>query len=218
MVTPARTLQRWLKEDTFPQAQRRRKRRSSFDPYANYVLTRWEEGCHNGLRLWQEIQEQGYTGTQKMVYRFLVPLRRKQRVIQKADVPQAPLQDFSAKDGVWLFARDPASLDEKEHVTLTAICQASETASMTCELIQEFRHLHHHREGDKLDEWLARVRMSHIRELQSFVFGVERDKAAVVAGLTLPQNNGVVEGKVNKLKLIKRMMYKPRQTILDARG
>ena len=30
-------------------------------------------------------------------------------------------------------------------------------------------------------------------------------KVAVVAGLTLPQNNGLVEGKVNKLKLIKRM-------------
>jgi hypothetical protein len=28
-----------------------------------------------------------------------------------------------------------------------------------------------------------------------------------VAGLTLPQNNGMVEGKVNKLKLIKRMGY-----------
>jgi transposase len=27
------------------------------------------------------------------------------------------------------------------------------------------------------------------------------------AGLTLPQSNGVVEGKVNKLKLIKRMGY-----------
>src|SRR4051794_10235258 len=27
------------------------------------------------------------------------------------------------------------------------------------------------------------------------------------SGLTLPQNNGLVEGKVNKLKLIKRMMY-----------
>ena len=40
-----------------------------------------------------------------------------------------------------------------------------------------------------------------------FVTGIERDKAAVVAGLTLPQNNGLVEGKVNKLKLIKRMGY-----------
>jgi transposase len=65
----------------------------------------------------------------------------------------------------------------------------------------------HHREADKLDDWLAQVTTSQIRELQRFVLGVERDKAAVVAGLTLPQNNGLVEGKVNKLKLIKRMMY-----------
>jgi transposase len=51
------------------------------------------------------------------------------------------------------------------------------------------------------------VRVSQIRELQGFVAGVQRDKAAVVAGLTLPYNNGLVEGKVNKLKLIKRMGY-----------
>jgi len=29
----------------------------------------------------------------------------------------------------------------------------------------------------------------------------------VLAGLTLQESNGVVEGKINKLKLIKRMMY-----------
>lgn len=44
-------------------------------------------------------------------------------------------------------------------------------------------------------------------QLQGFVAGVERDKKAVKAGLTLPQSNGLVEGKVNKLKLIKRMGY-----------
>jgi len=43
--------------------------------------------------------------------------------------------------------------------------------------------------------------------LQSFILGIERDKAAVKAGLTLPTSNGLVEGKVNKLKLIKRMGY-----------
>ena len=65
----------------------------------------------------------------------------------------------------------------------------------------------HTRAGEKLDDWLEAVKASQIRELQSFVAGVERDKAAVAAGLTLPQNNGLVEGKVNKLKLIKRMGY-----------
>jgi len=36
---------------------------------------------------------------------------------------------------------------------------------------------------------------------------VERDKAAVQAGLTWWINNGVVEGLVTKVKLIKRQMY-----------
>jgi hypothetical protein len=37
--------------------------------------------------------------------------------------------------------------------------------------------------------------------------GIEQDKAAISAGLTLPYSSGVVEGHVNRLKLIKRMMY-----------
>lgn len=202
----ARTLENWQKKG-FPQAGRRRKRSSCFDPYASYVLSRWEQGCTNGLQIYREIKEQGYIGTEKTVYRFLVPLRRKQRIIQKAVVPHAPLQDFSAHDAVWLFVRDQAKLDEKEQATLTAICQASETAKTTYQLVQAFRDMLHTRSGEKLDDWLSSVKASQIRELQSFVTGCERDKAAVVAGLTLPQNNGLVEGKVNKLKLIKRMGY-----------
>ena len=202
----ARTIYNWEKNG-FPEAGRRRKQRSMFDPYARYVLSRWEQGCTNGLQIYREIKEQGYPGTDREVYRFLVPLRRNQRIIQKAVVPHAPLQDFSAKYAVWLFMRGPAKLDEKEQATLTAICQASETARTTYQLVQEFRNMLHTRSGEKLDDWLSSVKVSQIRELQSFVTGIERDKDAVVAGLTLPQNNGLVEGKVNKLKLIKRMMF-----------
>jgi transposase len=63
------------------------------------------------------------------------------------------------------------------------------------------------RTGEQLDDWLECVKASQIRELQGFVAGVGRDKAAVVAGLTLPQSNGLVEGHVNMLKLLKRMGY-----------
>ena len=63
------------------------------------------------------------------------------------------------------------------------------------------------RTGEQLDAWLECVRASQIRELLKFVESVERDKAAVMAELTFLQNNGLVEGHVNKLKLIKRMGY-----------
>jgi transposase len=74
-------------------------------------------------------------------------------------------------------------------------------------LAQDFMDMLRHREGERLDVWLGRVRASHIPELQRFVQSIQRDKDAVLAGLTEPWSNGVVEGKINKLKLIKRMMY-----------
>jgi len=44
-------------------------------------------------------------------------------------------------------------------------------------------------------------------KLESFAKGIQQDKAAVFAGLTLPWSNGPLEGHVNRLKLIKRSMY-----------
>jgi transposase len=61
--------------------------------------------------------------------------------------------------------------------------------------------------AEGFEAWLNRAATSCIPELQSFVAGLERDKAAVVAALSLPDSNGQVEGQVNRLKLIKRSMY-----------
>lgn len=59
------------------------------------------------------------------------------------------------------------------------------------------------RTGELLDVWLARVASSDLPELQSFATGVEKDKEAVRAVLTWWITNGMVEGHITKLKLIK---------------
>lgn len=71
-----RTVRDWLKRRVFPKAQKRRKKQRSFDPFAAYVLKRWQDGEHNGLVLWQEIKDQGYTGTDRSVYRYLKTLKQ----------------------------------------------------------------------------------------------------------------------------------------------
>ncbi|GHO49863.1 hypothetical protein KSX_80260 [Ktedonospora formicarum] len=74
-------------------------------------------------------------------------------------------------------------------------------------MVQQFTQMLRTHTWEQLDTWLEKVRDSQIRELQGFVAGVEQDKKAAKAGLTLPQSNGMIEGKVNKLKLVKRMGY-----------
>jgi transposase len=214
-----RTLRRWLNADTFPEARRRRKRPSEFDKYGPYVLQRWEDGCRNGTQLLQEAKALGYSGSYTSFSRFLKTLREKReeqpcypkpQKLQNSRpvcVPSHPLQHFTAHEALWLFVREPAVLDEKEKEVLSVLRQLSETANTLYQLVQEFRHLLHAREGAKLDNWLEKAKASHIPEWLRFVRGVEFDKAAVVAGLTYPQSNGLVEGHVNKLKLIKRMGY-----------
>jgi transposase len=92
-----RTIQRWLKAEAFPEVRRRRKRQSKFDPYAAYVLKRWKAGCRNGSQLYREIKEQGYTGTERMVHRFPLPLREQLRLVQTVEASQTPVQMFQRK-------------------------------------------------------------------------------------------------------------------------
>ena len=43
--------------------------------------------------------------------------------------------------------------------------------------------------------------------LHALAAGIDRDRAAVTAGLTLPWNSGVVEGHVNRIKMLKRQLF-----------
>ncbi|GHO82432.1 transposase [Dictyobacter formicarum] len=199
-----RTIQRWLKADTFPDAKRRRRRPGSFEIYASYVLSRWQAGERNGLAIYREIKEQGYDGSERTVYRYLEPLKQAE---VRASIDVHRLQKWTANTAIWLFVRDPEKLDEIEREDLAAFCEASAPLKKAYDLLQDFLSMVHKREGQRLDAWLVRVAESELPELQSFAAGVEKDKDAVQAGLTWAINNGMVEGHVTKLKLIKRTMY-----------
>lgn len=199
-----RTVREWLKRGTFPETKKRRKRQSDFDAFAPFVLQRWQEGEHNGIRLAHELEQQGYRGSERTVYRYLETLKQAE-VQESADLQR--LHKFTANTAIWLFVRDPDMLDELEQADLAAFCQASPTLRQAYGLIQEFLSIVRRREGHRLDAWLAQVASSELPELQHFAAGIERDKAAVKAGLTWSINNGQVEGQVTKLKLIKRQMY-----------
>jgi transposase len=143
-----RTVQRWQAAKVYPEVKRRRKRRSAFDAFAPEVLKRWQAGEHNGQALLQAIKAQGYTGSKRTVYRSLEPLKQAE---VRANVNPHRLEKFSAKTAVWLFVRDPATLDEVEQEDLAAWCQVSPILKQTYRLVQEFLVMVHKREGQHLD-------------------------------------------------------------------
>jgi transposase len=59
----------------------------------------------------------------------------------------------------------------------------------------------------QLEEWTGRAKASGITELKAFAAKLLQDADAVVAAMTLPYSQGQTEGRINKLKLVKRSMY-----------
>jgi transposase len=59
----------------------------------------------------------------------------------------------------------------------------------------------------QLKEWTARAKASGITELKAFAVKLLQDAEAVVASMVLPYSQGQTEGRINKLKFIKRSMY-----------
>jgi len=63
------------------------------------------------------------------------------------------------------------------------------------------------RRGEDLEAWMTEAMDSGIDALTRFARGLQEDVVAVKAGLTLEWSNGVTEGQIHRLKLIKRQGY-----------
>jgi transposase len=199
------TVSRWLAAGPFPE-QRPRPRQIALQAHLAYLCERWEAGCHNMSQLYRELVARGYTHSYWSVYEQLIRLLPAGRKTPETS-QQLACPPVSARQAMFLLLGRSEDLKADDQAKLALLRSLPPEVEQTYELVQQFREMLRTRTGEQLDDWLQRVRASRIRELQGVVRGMERDKAAVVAGLTLPQNNGVVEGHVNKLKLLKRMMY-----------
>ncbi|MFI7708934.1 transposase [Nonomuraea sp. NPDC049480] len=99
------------------------------------------------------------------------------------------------------------SLDPDDQLKLKEVLAACPHLGALHGHIKTFAEMMTERQGHRLDAWIDAVRADDLPHLHSFANGLERDHAAVLNGLTLPYSSGVVEGKVCKIKFLKRLMF-----------
>lgn len=75
------------------------------------------------------------------------------------------------------------------------------------ELIESFRDLMKHKKVEKLKGWIDKAKALEISEINSFINGISRDIEAIKNAIIFSYSNGLAEGKVNKIKVTKRIMY-----------
>jgi transposase len=190
------------------------KKKSKLASYLPYLRERWASGAHNGLQLFREIKDRGYTGSRALLGRLIAEWRTELPPKPRQGKPRKPRlvaksgqRRLSSRSASFLMILPPEKLTAKQKQQLESICQASLDLHTVYLLCQEFVTMLKQRRAEALDEWLKRAKESHVAELGSFANGILRDYAAVYAACTRPESNGVTEGHVNRLKFLKRQMF-----------
>ncbi|MFF1650931.1 transposase [Streptomyces sp. NPDC058240] len=169
------------------------------DEYEPYLDDRWNAGCTNAWKLWEEIVPLGYKGSYQRVRAYLRQKRTSPRPVTAR--PPSP-----RTVGGWVLRR-PETLSESEHLHLKNVRANRPEIDALTRHVRSFATMLTERQGERLPDWLAAVRHDDLPSLHTLAAGIDRDRQAVIAGLTLPWNSGVVEGHVNRIKKLKRQMY-----------
>ena len=175
-----------------------RSRPSLLDDYQPYLRQRWTEGCTSARQLHTELRQRGYTGSYGAVANYVLPFRR------ASAAPPAPprTRDLAS----WILT-SPGNLGDDEKAELAAARERCPHLDALTGHVTAFAEIITTLHGDRLGDWITAVEADDQPDLHSFTRGLKHDHDAVLNGLTLPWNSGIVEGNVNRLKTIKRQMY-----------
>jgi transposase len=206
------TVYRYREREEPPKQTRFRHKRRVLDPYVPYILKRWQEGCRNSRKLYQEIRERGYAHDISNLGRLLSELRRAEagratgRPPPGAVHPDAPIVP-TARQAAALFLRRKEKLTTEQQEYLYRLQAQDEVVAGAYRLTQQFAKMVRELEGERLEEWLEEAKGCRVLAVRRFANGLEKDFSAVHAGLTENWSNGPVEGFIHKLKLLKRQGY-----------
>jgi transposase len=169
-------------------------------PFKAYLQASCDQGITDTNVLYEQIRDRGYRGSLRTLQRFLVEVRRHERVPEPAPVPSA--QQITA----WIMRPDDKLSDQDRLGLKNACTDCSDLATLT-NLAHGFNTLVRQRGGNRLETWIDLASDSAFPELRGFANGLRSDFDAVRAGLTEQWSSGAVEGTVNRIKMIKRQMY-----------
>ena len=106
-----------------------------------------------------------------------------------------------------LLGRPPERRTAEERRAVQHALDANTALATGHALVQRFRTLLHERDLAAFHTWLADAQARALPSFVGLANGMLADRSAIEAAITEPWSNGVVEGQVHKVKLIKRQGY-----------
>lgn len=198
-----RTIKKYLISEEYPgrQAPIHRKYLTNFFDFKDYLSESYNN--HDYQTLYAAIRAQGFNGKYTQfchnMNRFIKP--------EKPSLPRLPpIETWSNSKLSFMVLQQQDELTAKDLNFLDFLYQKAPQIKATAELTKNFKNLFLNKAEGTLLDWLTRA-LDTTSELQGFAKGIQKDFDAVNQAVISNISNGQVEGQVNKLKTVKRMMY-----------
>jgi transposase len=106
-----------------------------------------------------------------------------------------------------LLNKDISKFKEADQKKMKEYIETNGNLQNLYSAVNRFREILKGKDESRLEDWLSEVKRYNIRELNTFIMSVERDIEAVKNAIRTEFSNGIIEGVINKIKVIKRIMY-----------
>jgi transposase len=197
-----KTIRKYL-ELKEPPIRQRRRRESILTPYKSKIQHLLYEG-KTIAEIFEAVKQEGYPGSTTILSDYIASFRRniKQEIV--SSLPKKYISLFQMAYYIWEF---PDKLTKEQNEERKQAFQCFPFFEPFYTLIQRYRKIIQNQQHDKLHQWIAEAQKSNIPEIHQLVNGIQRDYLAISHALQYPWTNGLIEGHVNRLKTLKRLMY-----------
>ena len=177
---------------------------SKIKPYAKKIKQMLKSG-HTFRQIEEAIKQDGYAGASSTI-RMYTTRERKLMKEAKGDRVE-PVEKIERK---WLITLLYKPIDKVKNISQEQLDKVIERYPIIGELhdiVKAFKLTMFSRKPEELEKWMEDAERMELEQINSFVKGLRRDIDAVKNAIELDYNNGLAEGSVNKLKVVKRIMY-----------
>lgn len=177
---------------------------SKIKPYAGDIKNMLSKG--NTFREIESfIRQKGYDGAASTIRMFAT--RERKRMKEAGAVNGGNVEKIERK---WLISLLYKPIDKVKDISqeqLNRVIGENPVIGKIFDVVKSFKETLFSKREEELDKWIGDAALLGIDEIDSFIGGVSRDLEAVKNAIKFDFNNGLAEGSVNKLKVIKRIMY-----------
>jgi len=151
------------------------------------------------------IRKKGYEGASSTIRMFAT---RERKLLKEAGANiHSKIEKIERKWLVSLLYKPIDKVKEISQEQFDKIINENPIIGEIFRITKSFKETLFSKKKSNLDKWIKDAQKLEIDEINSFIGGISRDIEAVKNAIKYDYSNGLAEGSVNKLKVIKRIMY-----------